>query len=201
MRPSTLLLLALAWPLTPGLGCQAAQGQWLVGAEVGSDRYWGGSEESAPERRSFRPYRPTAIGLGLLRRAGNVGAGLRIRYSSAGLALEGSDGAVVADGVFDIYSIAPELLYRIAGLADNELVVQAGPLFEIWSIIDEGSETRLGVHGGFSLRVPLAQRIVGALIAAVAVIPSPFTDDQLDPAFERKALWRRRLAAGLEYRL
>lgn len=201
MRPFLLVLLLLGWVLTPGLGCRSALGQWLVGLEVGSDRYSGGSEETAPEHRSLRPYRPTTVGLGLLRRTGNVGAGVRFRYSSAGLALEGEDAAVVAKGVFDVYGVAPEFLYRVASLAANELWLHAGPLFEIWSVIEEGSEVRLGVHAGLLLRVPLGARLAGSLTAEAALIPSPFTTDQLDPGFERRALWRRRLAGGLEYRL
>jgi hypothetical protein len=51
------------------------------------------------------------------------------------------------------------------------------------------------------LRVPLGARLAGSLTAGTALIPSPFTTDQLDPGFERRALWRRRLAGGLEYRL
>src|SRR5688500_8473639 len=112
MRPFVLVFLLLGWSLTPGLGCQSALGQWLVGLEVGSDRYWGGSEETAPEHRSLRPYRPTTVGIGLTRRAGNFGAGARFRYSSASLALEGADAVVAAKGVFDVYSAAPEILYR-----------------------------------------------------------------------------------------
>jgi hypothetical protein len=139
--------------------------------------------------------------MGLIRRKGTVGAGVRFRYASASLALEGDDAVVAAKGVFDVYSVAPEILYRVAGLASNELFLQAGPLFEVWTAIDEGSETRLGAHLGLSLRVPLGARVAGTVTAGAALISSPFTEEQLAPDFERKALWRRRLAGGVEYRL
>jgi hypothetical protein len=201
MRVAKLILVFAVLSLMPALDCRVAQGQWLVGLEVGSDRYWGGSEESAPEHRSFRPYRPTTLGVGLIHGSGNVGAGVRFRYSSAPLALEGTDALVAAKGVFDVYTVAPEVWYRVAGLASNELLVQAGPLLEVWSILDGGSETRFGGHIAASMRVPLGGRVVGWLSAGLAVIPSPFTVDQLDPGFERRALWRRRVAGGVEYRL
>lgn len=201
MRPAILVVAFLGVSVTSGIGCQAAQAQWWVGAEVGSDRFWGGTEESTAEQRSFRPYRPTTFGIGLARRAGKVGAGLRLRYSSASLALEGEDALVAAKGIFAVYSAAPELVYRLTGIASNELVLHGGPLFEVWSSSGEDSQTRLGLQVGASLIVPLAARLAGSLTAEAAVIPSPFTDAELDPSFDRRALWRRRVAGGLEYRL
>jgi len=38
-------------------------------------------------------------------------------------------------------------------------------------------------------------------MAGAALIPSPFGDTQLDPGFERRALWRRGFGVGLDYRL
>ena len=182
--------------------CTPAFGQWAVRVEVGADRFWGGSIEKAAERRSFRPYRPTDFGLSLQRTAGNFGLGIRLQYSTAGLALEGSDGASVANGIFTVYSASPELVYRIASFASvNRLMLHAGPLFEVWSVLDEGSEARIGIQGALSLRVPLGRRLSGSLIGGAALIGSPFAGNQLDPDFERRALWRRRFAIGLEYRL
>jgi hypothetical protein len=49
--------------------------------------------------------------------------------------------------------------------------------------------------------VPLGGRLAGSILVGAALIPSPFGVDQLNPDFERRALWRRRFAMGLEYRL
>jgi hypothetical protein len=177
-------------------------GQWVVAAEVGSDRFWGGSLEKTAERRSFLPYRPTTFGVGLERQAESFGVALRLRYASASLALEGPEGVVAAKGIFTMYGISPELTYRIASLGSvHPLLLHAGPVFEVWGVIDEPSETRLGVQGALSLGVPLGGRFAASVLVGAALIPSPFGVDQLNPDFERRALWRRRVAAGLEYRL
>lgn len=181
--------------------CSPLAGQWVVTAHVGADRFWGGPIETGDQRRSFRPYRPTTFGVGLERRGRSLGAGLCLGYSSAGLALEGADAVAAVKGVFGVYSAAPELFYRISALGANELKVHGGPLFEIWKIIDEDSRTRVGGHASVSLRVPLGGRFAGSLRAGVALIPSPLSSDQLSPGVESRALWRRRLAGGLEYRL
>ena len=202
MRSLGLTELLIASSVASMFWCRPAAGQWAIAAEVGADRFWGGSAETTPEGRSFRPYRPTTFGAGLVRRAGPVGFGLRLRYASATLALEGSDALVGAKGVFTVYSAAPEVIYRIATVgAGNQLLLQGGPLFEIWSVIDEDSRSRVGVQAAVSVLVPLGGRFAGTLSAGAAVTSSPFTSDQLDTGFERRALWRRRVAGGLEYQL
>jgi len=190
----------LLWMISCVL-CPMAQGQWRVGATVGSERFWGGSEDAAAEGPSFRPYRPTSFGFGLSRGAGKWGAGVSIRYLSASLALEGEEGLVAVKGIFEVYGADVHLAYRVAHIAANELTLETGPLFEVWSIQEEESQTRLGIQAGLSLRVPLGASLVGSLTGALAVIASPFTESQLDSGFERRPLWRRRLAGGLELRL
>ena len=202
MRTSSLPAGFAAVVLLSGVWCRPVLAQWAVTTEVGADRFWGGSIETTAERRSFRPYRPTTFGVGLERRAGRLGAGLRLRYGSASLALEGANAVVAAKGVFTVYSAAPEIVYRIVSLGSvNQLMLHAGPLFEVWSVIDEDSETRVGIQGAVSLNLPLGGRFAGSVVAGAALIPSPFGEGQLDPGFERRALWRRRFAVGLDYRL
>jgi hypothetical protein len=182
--------------------CGSVAAQWTLRADVGSDRFWGGSVETTPERRSFRPYRPTTFGLGLERQRGKLGLGLDVRYGSAGLALEGAKAVSAVKDVFTVYSVVPEVLYRLTAVGPaNQLLVRWGPLFEVWSPVDEDSQTRVGVHGAVSLCVPLGRRLAGSIIAGAALIPSPFGKAQLDLSFERRALWRRRFAVGVEYRL
>lgn len=202
MRASSLPASFAAVMLTAGVWCRPALGQWAVTTEVGADRFWGGSIENTAERRSLRPYRPTTFGVGLERRAGMLGAGLRLRYASASLALEGADGVAAAKGIITVYSAAPEVVYRIMSLGPvNQLTLHGGPLFEVWSMADEDSQTRVGIQGAASLNFPLGGRFAGSIMAGAALIPSPFSEAQLDPSFERRALWRRRFAVGLDYRL
>jgi hypothetical protein len=195
LRPLLLFTVLLAW-------CRPAAAQWRVSVEVGADRFWGGSIETTPDQRSFRPYRPTVVGLGLERRMTSVGIGVRLRYVDAAIALVGEGAAVAVNGVFDIYGISPEITYRLARVGgNNELLVHAGPLIEAWSIIDEGTDVHLGVQGGLSLRVPLGGRFAGSLTLGGAVSPSPFKPEQLEQNYEPRTLWRRGVAGRLEYRL
>jgi hypothetical protein len=180
----------------------SAAAQWSATVEVGADRFWGGSVEVAPEHRSFRPFRPTTVGFGIERRRGTLGFGLKLQYASAGLGLEGGDAFAAVKGIFTRYSASPELVYRITHLgALNELLIHAGPLFETWSVTDEETQVRVGVQTALSLIVPFGRRFAGSFTAGAALTPSPFGENQLDPNFERRALWRRRMAAGLELRL
>ncbi|HEU4680094.1 MAG TPA: hypothetical protein VFS51_00025 [Gemmatimonadales bacterium] len=196
-----LPILIASW-LVSIFWCRPAAGQWAIAAEVGADRFWGGSAETGPEGRSFRPYRPTTFGAGLVRRGRRVGFGLRLRHASAALAFEGSDALVAAKGIFTVYSASPEVIYRVTTVgAGNLLLLHGGPLFELWSVSNEDSQRRVGIQGAVSLLVPLGRRFAGTFSAGAAVTPSPFQSDQLDAGFERRALWRRRVAGGLEYRL
>lgn len=202
MRTSSTLAALMGVGLISSTWCGGVLAQWTLGADVGSDRFWGGSIETTAERRSFRPYRPTTFGVRIERREGRLGAGLRLQYASASLALEGADAVVAAKGVFTVYSAAAEVIYRIMSVGSvNQLVLHLSPLFEVWSVIDENSETRVGVQGAVSLNLPLGGRFGGSIMAGAALIPSPFGETQLDPGFERRALWRRRFAVGLDYRL
>lgn len=194
-----LTLLALA---QISVWCSAAHSQWAIGFEVGSDRFWGSSIESAEPHRSFRPYRPTTVGMGLERQGERLGLALRLRYAGASIALEGKDAAVVVKGVFNHYQASPELIYRIATFGStNHLRLHAGPVFELWSVEGEDSQLRAGVQGAVSLRIPFGGRFAGSLTTGVAVTGSPFSEEQLIDGYERRALWRRSVAAGLVYQL
>jgi hypothetical protein len=201
MRASSLLLASVSVMLVP-LWPLPTAAQWSMGVEIGAERFWGGSAEISPPHRSFRPYRPTAFGAVVERKGSRVGIALRLRYTQASLALEGNDAVVAVKGVFKVYGASPELSYRVASLgAQNELWLHGGPLFEVWSIIDEGSRTRIGAQGSVSLDVPLGGKFGASLSAGAALMRSPFVEDDLDTTYELRALWRRRFAVGLQYRL
>ena len=196
LRAATAVFIAVSFRVP------AAWGQWTVGVELGADRFWGGSVENGPERRSFHPYRPTTFGGSLERRSGRGGVAIRLLYTQASLALEGNDAVVAAKGVFKVYSASPEVSYRIASVgSSNQALLRVGPLFEVWSIIDEKSRTRVGVQGAASLGIPLGGSFAGLLSAGAALIPSPFEDGELLPGYDLRALWRRRFAVGLQYGL
>jgi hypothetical protein len=195
-RPGSFVSLTLPLWLWPA----GAQAQWSTTLQVGADRFWGGSVENTPEHRSFHPYRPTTFGAAIQRQGSKLGLGLRLGYTQAAMALEGSDAAVVIDGVFTIISISPEISYRIATVgAGNELLLQGGPLFEVWDIIDEGVRTRGGAQAAIAFAVPLGRKISAMVSGGLALIPSPFEEDELLAEYELRALWRRRFAGGLEY--
>lgn len=202
MRVSSLLgtsmPIILGWSALPS----PAMGQWLLGVEVGADRFWGGSVERTGEHRSFRPYRPTTLGIGLERQGNRLAAGLQVHYAEASLGLEGEGAVGAVEGVFTLVSLSPELVYRITSLGPaNRLRLHIGPLLDVWSIIDEESQTRLGFQSALSLDVPLGGRFGASVLAGVALTASPFETGQLGADYDLRALWRRRFALGLRYRL
>jgi hypothetical protein len=198
LRTARLLSLTLVLASAlPDLGFA----QWLIGLEVGSERYWGGSVENTPDQRSFRPYRPTTFGVALERRGRSVGGALRLHYADASMALEGDDAVVAVKDVFSVIGAAVELSYRVATLGQNEVLLHAGPLVERWSLIDEESRVRVGAQGAVSLNIPLGSRVALALLANAAVVGSPFEEDELNFEYDLRPLWRRGLVAGLRYRL
>jgi hypothetical protein len=202
MRAFSLLESVAVLSLVLSVWCSPAFAQWAVGLEVGSDRFWGGSVQTTGERRSFRPYRPTTFGVGLERQNGRFAVALRVHYAEASLGLEGEGAVAAVEGVFTLVSISPEAAYQVASLGPgNRLRLHAGPLFEVWSIIEENSQTRLGFQSAVSLEVPLGGRFGGSVLAGIALTPSPFEAGQLGTDYDRRDLWRRRFAVGLGYRL
>ena len=181
---------------------RASVAQWALAAEIGSARFWGGSAEVGGER-SFRPYRPTVVGLGVTYTQGNVGVGVRFDYAGSSLALEGKEAVVASKGVLDVYGISPEISFPVTRLGpEGRVRLYAGPLIEVWKLADEISHVRMGAAAAVGLEVPLGDRLVGTLRAGMAVTPaSPFAQDDLDPSYEPRALWRRTLSTSLAYRL
>ncbi|HEX6433601.1 MAG TPA: hypothetical protein VFZ87_05145 [Gemmatimonadales bacterium] len=198
LRATRLLCLALLFTST--LSRQAVA-QWFIGLEIGSERFWGGSLETTPDQRSFRPYRPTTFSAAVERRSGSLGAALRLRYTDASMALEGSEAVVAVKGVFTVISVSAEISYGIITLGQNQLLLHAGPVVEHWSLVDEDSRFRVGAQGAVGLNIPLGGRMAMTLLADAAVVGSPFEQDELDPTYDLRALWRRGFAAGLRYRL
>ena len=199
--PVTTRIALLLGSLLPCLAPSPVEAQWSAAVQLGSDRFWGGSTDNTEERRSFLPYRPTTFGVAVHRRGRRIGVGLRLGYSQASLGLEGNAAVVAAKGAFTIYSVAPEISFRLATLgAGNSVLLLAGPLLELWDIIDEGTRARLGGHGGVALLVPLGGRFSAMMSGRLAIVPSPFDEGELPDEFELQTLWRRSLAGAVEYR-
>jgi len=183
------------------------EGQWRFGIEVGAARFWGASRETGGDHLSFRPYRPTTLGAGLERQTGRYAIGLQVRYAEASLALEGPEVVISSEGAFTFVSISPEVAVRIATLGSgNQLRLHAGPVVEVWDIIDQEGRTRIGAQSSISLDVPLGGRFEGVVLAGLAVTPSPYEEGELDlggsaPTYELRTQWRRSFAGGLRYRL
>lgn len=202
MPGSALLMTWVSLILISSVIPAPSAAQWSAKLELGAERFWGGSIENAPEHRSFRPYRPTTFGVGLARQSGRLGLGLQLQYAKAGLALEGADAVAAAKGVFTIYSASPEVSYCIVSLeTGSELMLHAGPLLELWHIVDQTSRTRVGVQTVVSLDVALGGSLAASILAGVAISGSPFEVGELDPSYDLRALWRRRFAVALKYRL
>lgn len=201
MRPNHLLV-ALCALWQPLLRPAPASGQWSVGLEVGADRYWGSSVDVGGEHQSFRPYRPTSLGVGLEKRGGRLGVALHLHYSGASLALEAPDVLVAAKGIFTVFHASPELIYRVATfVGTNQLRLHAGPVFEVWGIDGADTQVRVGGQAGLSLRLPLGGRFAGLVLANVALTGSPLPSDEIVEGFERRALWRRSVGGALQFQL
>jgi hypothetical protein len=133
--------------------------------------------------------------------------GLQVHYAQASLALVGPEAVVATEGAFTIVSILPEAIVRVARVgSNNQLRIHAGPLLEVWDLIDLDARFRLGAHGSVSLDVPLGSRFSGVSQAGLAVSASPYKEGELDvgsgaPSFEPRTLWRRSFALGLRYQL
>jgi len=132
-----------------------------------------------------------------------VGVGLRLNYASSSLALEGHDALAAVKNALEVYGIDPEISVRLTQVGPQGLVrLYAGPLFEVWKLPDAGSHLRMGFVASVGLEMSFGGRWVGSARLGGGVTPSsPFTEDDLDPSLEPRALWRREASAALHYRL
>jgi len=178
-----------------------AAAQWAASVDVSAARFWGGSREVDGDR-SFRPYRPTIVGLGLERQGHGITVAVRGYYASASLGLEGTDGVAAVKNALDLHGVSMELSRAVTTLGESApLVIYGGPVIEVWDLADQSSRTRVGLTGSIGLQVALGERFSGVIKAGAAVTASPFSANDLDQGFEPRALWRRELSGRLRYRL
>ena len=203
LRVVTGVLIVRALTLTLPLAAvsREAAAQWAASADVTAARFWGGSRELKGDR-SFRPYRPTIVGIGLERQVLGVSVGVRGYYASASLALEGTDAVAAVKDALDLHGLAVELSHSIATLGEAaRVVVYGGPVIDVWDLADQSSRTQAGFTGSIGLQVALGGRFSGVIKAGVAVTASPFSTSDLDAGFEPRALWRREVSGRLRYGL
>lgn len=188
------LLLSLAGSRLPA--------QWGIATGVRAPRFSGGAVEPATGL-SLRPYRPTMWEIAIDRTGRRVGVGLRFNYASSSLALEGSGALTAVKDALEVYGIDPEVSVRLGRVGPQGLLrLYAGPLVEIWKLPDIGSHVRVGFAASVGVEMPFGGRWVGSARLGGAITPSsPFTEEDLDPPLEPRALWRREASAALHYRL
>jgi hypothetical protein len=178
-----------------------AVAQWTVGAGIRAPRFFGGAVEPATGRW-LRPYRPTMWDIGVDRSGPRMGIGLRARFASSSLALEGTDALAAVKDALTVYGLDPEVSLRVGRLgAEGVVRLFAGPVFEVWDLPDAGSRLRVGASVSLALEVPFGGRWAGSARIGAAVTPSPFAREDLNESFEPRTLWRREAGAGLRYRL
>ena len=180
------------------------QAQWSVGLDLGGARYHGGTARTSPsdEQETFRPDRPTLVGLRVARGLGPWHVGLGLSHGDADLVLDGRSTAVVVKDAFTVLGLAPEIGYRLTrARAPAELRLALGPVIEWWDVVETGYRTRLGGQAAATLTLPITGALVGRARAEVAVVGSPFEAAELPSDYRPTTLWRRSLAAGVSLRL
>lgn len=181
--------------------------QWRLGVEVTSESFRGASgpapgwDASTP---SFRPYRPTWLGLRAEAPGQGVRPALTVRFASPDLALEGGEATVVEHlGVTDVLGAVPEVVVPLARLDQAvRLEGSAGLLIERWAFEGQGARVRLGPTAGLELSVALGGRLEGAIGGMVGMLPqSMFTAEDLPETLEPRSVWRRSLRGSVRLRL
>ncbi len=178
-----------------------AAAQWVLSADVTAARFWGGSHEVDGDR-SFLPYRPTILGIGLERPLLGIQITVRGYYASASLVLEGREAFAGVKNALDLHGLAVELSHPIASLGESvRVMIYGGPVIEVWNLADQSSNTRAGAGGSIGLQVALTRRLSAAIKTGVAVTSSPFAMSDLAAGFEPRALWRREVSGRLRFGL
>jgi hypothetical protein len=199
--PSSRAQWSIIWLLLSAAVASPVSAQWSVGMSVGAARFSGGAEEPSTGR-SLLPYRPTMFQVGIARVAGRIGVELHVHYASSSLGFEGKEAVVAIKDGLEVYGATPELSVRVTGLGPGGVLrAYAGPVFEVWKLDDATSHSRVGAAAALGLEVPFGRRWAGSARIGGAVMRSPFEEADLDEGLEPRALWRREVSAGINYRM
>ena len=181
--------------------------QWRLGVEVASESFTGASGAApggAASTPSFRPYRPTWVGLRADGPGGRIRPALTLRLASPDLALVGDEATVVEHlGVTEVVGMVPEAVVELARLQPGvQLAAALGVLIEQWSFEAQPARWRIGPTAGLDLVVPLGGRLEGAVGGTVGLLPeSVFTAGDLPETLEPRSVWRRSLRGSVRLRL
>ena len=178
--------------------------QWSVGAEIGLLTFSGTSTDTttASDPGKARPSPAGSYALRVERRAGRIGAGIGVLYSSGGAGVANRSVSVDEKGVLKFYEVAPEISFLIArpgGLGSLRLHV--GFIYDRWDLKGGTVNKRFGGHTAASLSWPLIGRLSVLFQGGAAVSAGVFSVEDLPDTFVRRATWRRALSAGVQVRV
>ena len=201
-RVAAIMLAGLP-ALPAGVAAQAPG--WHVAAEVATSSVTGGARSTAVDDDpiSLRPHTAATYGVRLERLGARFGFGLAVRYSRPALAFEGPETGIIdrASG-FSLYEFAPEVSLRLAGRGVGPaLRLRAGPVVDVWSWKVTDSHTRLGGRAALGLDLPIGRRTAATIGGAATYSGSMFSEGDVAPDFETRAVVRSEVAIGLRYAL
>jgi hypothetical protein len=178
-------------------------GQWSVSAEMGLLTCAGGATDTSVSGNgnTLRPSRSTTYGLRVQRRFGTFGVGVGLLHSNSGAGAENDESSVEVKNSMEVYEVTPEFLVVIARPgAGGALLLHAGVVLDHWKLQSDGRD-RVAALAAISLDWPMTGRLSGTFRAGLAVGPSVFDEGEIPDGFERRATWRRSVAAGVLVRL
>ena len=184
-----LLVSVIATPLS---------GQWTLSPEVGLTAFGGTGRDSSGLR--VGPTRASVLALRFGRESPRVGFGVRVLTGLTGFGASDGDLTVIQEHQLRLVEIAGVLSRPVARVGiSSRLVVEAGPVLDIWTPQGGSSRTRVGAVLAAVWILPVTARLDAALR-----VEGTLTGSLVDPAdvpagAERRATWRRGVGFGLRW--
>lgn len=194
----TLILLSAVLAASQPL---AGQSTWHVGLSLAEARFGGTSvDTSAGGNGSFRPFRPTVLGLSVERGSDGLRWGVGLRYASAAAALDAAQATVVArTEPLTLIELRPSVSVPIARAGSARVRADAGPVVDHWRWSAGEPRTRVGAELGASLETPLGPRVRAVFRAGLTLTSSVFQEADLPQEFARRASTRRSAGIALTF--
>ena len=200
MRTTLIPLLLLGFIAVNGL--QAQGKYWGVTPEVGFSQFGGTAvKDSAGESRHFHPSSSISIGLRIDRTTGSVGFAVSLLYDQTGMVETGDPIALTVHDIVKLYSIRPEITFRVVDAGPSSLFVHGGPVFERWQLAGEDPRHRVGGQGAISIRAPLGGRLALQVRWEATLSPSILERQELPAGFRLRSNLHSRLGLGIRLRL
>jgi hypothetical protein len=192
----TLILLSAVLAVSQPV---AGQSRWRAAISLSDARFGGTSADtSAGGDGSFRPFRPTVLGLSIERGNDGLRWGVALRYASAAAALDATQATVVArTEPLTLVELRPFASIAIASAGSARVRADAGPVLDHWRWSAGDPRTRLGAEFGASLEAPLGRRAYALIRAALTFTDSVLNAVDLPEEFERRMSVRRSVGIGL----